>query len=135
MSLTREFKIRVQYRDTDAMGIVHHSNYVNFCEVARTEILREMGLSYKEMERDGVSLPVREVKMTYLSPAFYDDLITVRLTIEKMPTAKITFFHEIFNEQGTLLNKGEIILVFANDKTLKPCHAPENFVRLLSQNF
>ena len=76
-----EVRIRVRYKETDNMGVVHHSNYVNYYEVARTEMMRGRGLSYKEMEARGVMLPVREVQLNYLAPAYYDDLLTVFGTV------------------------------------------------------
>ena len=83
-----EVRIRVRYKETDNMGVVHHSNYVNYYEVARTEMMRGRGLSYKEMEARGVMLPVREVQLNYLAPAYYDDLLTVRIRIAERPGVK-----------------------------------------------
>ncbi len=75
--LTRDFKFRVWYKDTDQMGIVHHSNYICYYEAARSELLRSFGSSYADMEeKDGVMMPILEVHSKYLRPAHYDELIT-----------------------------------------------------------
>ena len=79
--LTRDFKFRVWYKDTDQMGIVHHSNYICYYEAARSELLRSFGSSYADMEeKDGVMMPILEVHSKYLRPAHYDELITVRIS-------------------------------------------------------
>ncbi len=133
--ITREIQIRVRYKETDAMGIVHHSNYVNYYEVARTEMLREFGTSYKTLEEEGVMMPVLEVNMRYFSPARYDDLLTVRITLAELPTARMTFEHEIYNQEGTLINKGQVMLAFMNRETRRACRAPKWFVELLAPYF
>lgn len=125
-----EVKIRVRYKDTDKMGVMHHSNYVNCYESARTELMRERGISYREMEERGVMLPVREVYMNYISPAYYDDLLTVRIRIAEEPRVKLVFDHEIYNEAGELINTGKVVLVFVNAETRRPCRAPRWFLEL-----
>ena len=107
------------------MGVVHHSNYVNYYEVARTEMMRGRGLSYKEMEARGVMLPVREVQLNYLAPAYYDDLLTVRIRIAERPGVKLRFEHEIYNEAGDLINTGTVVLVFVDAVTRRPLRAPQ----------
>ncbi len=128
--ITKEIKIRVRYKETDKMGIVHHSNYVNYYEVARTEMLRSYGISYRQMEEQGIMLPVRQVTMDYFAPAHYDDLLSVRISLKEPPGVKLVFDHEIRNEQGELLNTGRVVLVFTHAATRKPCRAPEWFVQL-----
>ena len=105
--LTRDFKFRVWYKDTDQMGIVHHSNYICYYEAARSELLRSFGSSYADMEeKDGVMMPILEVHSKYLRPAHYDELITVRISLRELPKARITFEYEIYNEAGELLEYG-----------------------------
>ena len=133
--LTYEIPIRVRYKETDAMGVVHHSNYVNYYEVARTEMLRAHGTTYKELEETGVMLPVHEVTMNYFAPALYDDLLTVRLTMRELPGVKMTFEHEILSEQGTLVNTGRVTLVFMNAETRRACRAPQWFLDLFRKYF
>jgi acyl-CoA thioester hydrolase len=120
-----ETKIRVRYGETDQMSFVYYGVYAQYYEVGRVELLRSLGLSYKEIEAMGFALPVVNMNIKYKKPAFYDDELTIRTTIKELPSAKITFHYETFNEKGELLNLGEVILVFINKKTGKPCFAPE----------
>lgn len=132
--IVRDIKIRVRYKETDAMGIVHHSNYVNYYEVARTEMLREFGTSYKELEDDGIMMPVHDVHMQFFAPAHYDDLLTVRIILRDLPAARLTFEHEIYNQAGELLNKGVVVLAFMNSATRRPCRVPKSFLELMTAN-
>jgi acyl-CoA thioester hydrolase len=120
-----ETKIRVRYGETDQMSFVYYGVYAQYYEVGRVELLRSLGLSYKEIEAMGFALPVVNMNIKYKKPAFYDDELTIRTTIKEFPSAKITFHYETLNEKGELLNVGEVILVFINKKTGKPCFAPE----------
>lgn len=117
------------------MGVVHHSNYVNFYEVARTEMLRSLGTTYRELEQSGVMLPVHEVKMNFFNPGKYDDLLTVKITLRELPGVRMIFDHEIFNEQGELINTGQVTLVFMNAQTRRACRAPKWFVELFASCF
>ena len=74
--LTRDFKFRVWYKDTDQMGIVHHSNYICYYEAARSEFLRALGMSFAEVERRGIMMPILEVQSKYRKPAYFDELLT-----------------------------------------------------------
>ena len=120
-----ETKIRVRYGETDQMSFVYYGVYAQYYEVGRVELLRSLGLSYKEIEAMGFALPVVNMNIKYKKPAFYDDELTIRTTIKELPSVKITFHYETLNEKGELLNVGEVILVFINKKTGKPCFAPE----------
>ena len=117
------------------MGVVHHSNYVVYYEQARTEFLRSFGTTYREMEAAGVMMPVVEVAMQFLAPALYDDLLTVRIRLSELPKVRITFEHEVFNEAGTLLNTGKVVLAFMNSTTRRACRAPQWFVDVLRPCF
>lgn len=130
-----EINIRVRYSETDKMGYVYYGNYAAYFEVARVEMLRELGLSYKKMEDEGIALPVADFHIKYLKPAYYDDLLTIKTSIVKMPLTKIEFEYEMYNEAGVLLNKAETVLVFVDITTGKPCRAPENLVAKFSPYF
>jgi acyl-CoA thioester hydrolase len=130
-----ETKIRVRYGETDQMGVVYYGNFALYYEVARVEGLRQLGLTYRELEESGVMMPVIENKSKYLAAAKYDDLLTVVTTIRERPGVKISFEYEIFNEAGKLINQGETILVFIDMKTRRPCRAPEQMIKLLSPYF
>ncbi|HJA98617.1 MAG TPA: acyl-CoA thioesterase [Candidatus Alistipes avicola] len=132
--LEGEFKFRVWYKDTDQMGIMHHSNYICYYEAARSELMRSLGTSYAQMEQEGVMMPILEVHSKYLRSAHYDELISVRIMLRELPMARITFEYEIYNEQRELLNTGSTVLGFINSQTRRPCRAPRNFVELLEKN-
>ena len=126
----RDITVRVRYKETDQMGVVHHSNYPVYYEYARTELLRERGFTYKGIEESGVMMTVREVGMKFLTPARYDDLLTIRTFMHEIKGARVRFDHEIRNEAGELVNTGFVELVFVNAATRRPCHAPEWFKEL-----
>src|ERR1700744_5951537 len=99
-----ETTIRVRYAETDQMNVVYHGNYAQYFEVGRVESLRQLGLSYKELEATGVIMPVIEWTAKFLRPAHYDDLLTVRTTLRELPFAhRIEFHQEVYNESGKLL--------------------------------
>ena len=120
-----ETQLRVRYSETDRMGYVYYGNYAKYFEVARVEALRTLGITYKKMEEEGIILPVLEFTIKYFKPAFYDDLLTIKTVIPKLPEARIYFEYQIFNETGTLLNKANTTLVFINVTNGKPIAAPE----------
>jgi acyl-CoA thioester hydrolase len=123
---TTETQIRVHYALTDQMGVVYHGHYAQFYEIARVEGLRQLGISYKELEETGIILPVVDIHSKFLRPAKYDDLITVKAILKELPLHhKMVFHHEIYNEQGDLLNTGEVTLYFVEARTMKRCNIPE----------
>jgi acyl-CoA thioester hydrolase len=130
-----ETTVRVRYAETDKMGYVYYGNYTQYYEVGRVEALRALGTSYKEMEDNGVMLPVYTCNLKYLKPALYDDLLIIKTTIKELPTLKITFDYEIYNQKNELLNTGNTTLVFINMSTNKPCRAPESFIDRIKQYF
>ncbi|HAW52742.1 MAG TPA: thioesterase [Flavobacteriales bacterium] len=121
-----EIKIRVRYSETDKMGYVYYGNYAAYFEVARVEMLRELGFTYKKMEDDGIFLPVADFHIKYLKPAYYDDELTIVIKITDMPSSKIRFEYETFNQDGVLLNTAETVLVFFDGNTKRPCRAPQS---------
>ncbi len=133
--LVSETKIRVRYGETDRMGYVYYGNYAEYYEVGRVEALRKLGFSYKEMEDQGILLPVLEFSINYKKPAFYDDEITVKTSIKEMPGVKITFHYECYNENNELLNAGKVTLVFVNKNTNRPCQPPEWFTNAITPFF
>ena len=120
-----EFKVRVRYAETDQMGVVYHGNYAQYFEMGRVEWLRNLGLSYSVMEKQGVMLPVVSLTINYKKPARYDDLLTVRTIFKKQESVKIEFDYEIYNEEGQLLTIGNSVLVFVDMKTGRPVLPPE----------
>ena len=126
-------QVRVRYKDTDQMGIMHHSNYVVLYEQARTEWLRDMGLTYAEIERRGIMSPIIEVHSRYHYPAFYDEVLTIKVSMEEMPAARLVIASEVFNEAGKLINTGSVTLGFMHASTRRPCRAPEWFIAALEE--
>ena len=133
--ITRDIPIRVRYYETDCMGFVHHSNYVRYYETARTEMLRERGMTYPQLEAQGIMLPVIDVQSRYVSPAFDDDLLTVRVTLAEMPKVKMRFDYEVFRENGERINAGSVTLAFMNAATRRACRAPGSFLKRLEPYF
>ncbi len=130
-----ETQIRVEYHHTDQMGIVHHSNYIKFFEVARTEWLRAAGLTYKEMECRGVMMPIVDVQIKYRMPAYYDELITVKAMVEDMPMARMTFKYEVRGEDGRDIASGLTTLGFIDSVTRRPQRAPQWLMEVLEREF
>ncbi len=130
-----ETQIRVRYAETDQMGYIYYGNYAAYYEVARVESLRQLGLSYRDMEKEGVIMPVLENYSKYLLPGRYDELLTVSVTVKKKPGFKIIFNYEIFNERGLLINIGETKLAFIDTNTNKPCRIPDSMEKILAEYF
>ncbi len=133
--LFHEIQVRVRYAETDKMGYVYYGNYATYYEVARVETFRHIGFSYKELEDSGVMMPVLEYKTKYIKPAHYDDLLTIKIFIKKIPSVRIVFDYEVFNEKNTLLNIAETTLVFVSSETGRPCMPPEHFINLITKYF
>ena len=128
-------KIRVRYGETDQMGYMYYGNYAQFYEVGRVELLRSLGMTYESMEASGIMMPVLELKCKYIKPALYDQEITVKVIIEKMPGIRIHFNYELYNEQEELINIGETTLVFVDMVKNKPCHPSEEFLNKVKPFF
>ena len=122
---SHKINIRVRYSETDKMGFVYYGIYAQYYEVGRVELLRSLGISYKSLEDSGYELPVVSFKINYKRPAFYDDEIIIKTSISETPSSKITFDYECFNLDGTLINNGQVVLVFVNRDTKKPCKPPQ----------
>jgi acyl-CoA thioester hydrolase len=130
-----ETKVRVRYSETDMMGYCYYGNYATYFEVARVEAIRQLGLSYRKMEDDGIALPVLEFSIKYYKPAFYDDELTIKTTVTEIPKARIHFSYQTFNEKGVLLNEAKTSLVFINKNTMRPCAAPSDFTYEIKKHF
>jgi acyl-CoA thioester hydrolase len=126
--LSTESKIRVRYAETDQMGYLHHSHYAKYYEVARTDMIRELYASYGQLEKDGIMMPVYDLQCRFISPAVYDEELTVRAIVRELPSVRMVFHYEIYNEQGRLINTGSTTLVFVHAATRRPCKPPEAFM-------
>lgn len=127
-----EFNVRVRYSETDQMGVVYHGNYAQYFEMGRVEWLRNMGVSYKWMEENGVMLPVVSLTMNYKKPARYDDLLTVKTIFKSQTSVKIEFDYEIYNEKEELLTIAHSVLVFVDMKTGRPMTPPDYVLEKIS---
>ncbi len=130
-----ETNLRVRYAETDQMGFVYYGNYPQYYEVGRAEAMRQLGTTYREMEERGVVMPIVDMHLKYIRPARYDDLLTVKTTVPELPGSRMHFDYEIYNEEGTLLNKGYTVLAFLKKETYRPCAAPEWFLEKLKKTF
>ncbi len=130
-----EARIRVIYGDTDQMGVVYHANYFRYFEFSRSEYFRARGGSYREMERDGLALPVVEATASYKSPARYEDLLLVRPRVSEVKRVSLTFTYEIFREGGldTPLCTGRTVHACVSREG-RPTRLPEALVRLLHES-
>lgn len=121
-----ETQLRIHYALTDQMGVVYYGHYAQFYEIGRTEAIRQIGFTYKEIEAMGIIMPVVDMHSRFLRPAKYDDLITIKTLVKEMPAHhKIIFHSEIYNEKDELLNTGETTLFFIDAHTMKRCEMPE----------
>ncbi|MDB4752244.1 acyl-CoA thioesterase [Winogradskyella sp.] len=129
-----ETEIRVRYGETDQMGVVYHANYAVYFEVGRTEWLRQFGLSYSSMEAEGIMLPVISLNINYKNSARYDDVLKVKTTLKKMPTATIEFEYELVNQNGDLLATGLTTLAFIDIERNRPTRCPKYLLDKLQKN-
>jgi len=132
---TSETRIRVRYAETDPMGYAYYGYYAMYYEVARVESLRQLGMTYKELEAMGTMMPVLENNSKYILPALYDDEIRIVTLIRDRPGVRIKFEYDIYNGDGKLIHQGETFLAFVNKASGKPCRPPEAFMKLLQPFF
>jgi acyl-CoA thioester hydrolase len=130
-----ETSIRVRYGETDQMGFVYYGFYAMYYEVARVESLRQLGLTYKEIEAMGIIMPVLENKSRFLAPGRYDEQLRIVTTLREKPGVRIKFEYEIFNEENKLIHEGETSLVFIDKSTNKPCRPPQAMQKVLEPFF
>ena len=131
-----ETSVRVRYAETDQMNVVYHGNYAQYFEVGRVESIRNLGISYKEMESMGIIMPLVELHTKFLRPAHYDDLLTIRTTLKELPTDhRIEFHQEVFNESAKLLTIGRVVLYFIKASTKEKTIMPKSLQEKLAVYF
>jgi acyl-CoA thioester hydrolase len=113
------------------MGVVYHGNYAQFFELGRTEWLRKLGVTYKDMENSGIMLPVISISCSFIKPAKYDDVLTIETILLKKPMVKIVFDYKIKNQHGELICTGSSVLAFIRMKTNKPTSCPNYLLESL----
>ncbi len=124
--------IRVRYGETDQMGVVYHGNYATYFEVARTEWLRNLGVTYKDIENSGIILPVISLFFNFIKSAKYDDELTISVFLKKRPLVKIEFDYEIYNQNKEKISTGNSVLAFLDMKTNKPLKCPNYILEKLA---
>jgi acyl-CoA thioester hydrolase len=126
-------EVRVRYGETDQMGYCYYGNYAQYFEVGRVEALRSFGMTYKNMEENGVMLPVLDFSVKYVSPAYYDDLLTIVTKISGMKGPRLYFDYEIYNEANKLIAIASTTLVFVSKTDMRPSAPPSDFIALMNQ--
>lgn len=122
-------ELRVRYADTDQMKYAYNGKYFEYFEVGRTEMMREVGLPYDVIEKNGIFMPVIETKIHFISPAFYDELLLIETRVEKLPTAKVHIDHIIkVEKRNVVICEGYVELAFLDAKTRRPTRAPGFFI-------
>ena len=124
-------EITVRYQETDQMGIVHHSVYPIWYEVARTDFCKEMGLRYAEMEEMGIMTPIYEVHSHYKIPARYDEVLTIQTTVKNLTPYRIEFRYEIF-KGNQKIHFGETVHVWVDSKTFKPLNLKKYYPEIFA---
>jgi acyl-CoA thioester hydrolase len=134
--LIHKTDIRVRYADTDQMKYAYNGKYFEYFEVGRTEMMREHGLPYSIIEKNGYHMPVIEALLKFKNPAFYDELLEIETRVEKLPELKVHIDHTIRSKDRNLvIVEGYIVLVFADMKTRKPVRPPEFFMEAMKPFF
>lgn len=127
--------IRVRYGETDPMKYVYYGNYAEYFEVARVELFRTLGISYDEIEKRGIFLPVSEYKIKYLKPGLYDQLLEIHTYVKKIPGVKIEFDYEIYNEDKVKITEASTTLFFLDSETNKIVRCPDFLLDLINKNW
>jgi len=126
-------QVTVRYAETDMMGIVYHGSYLPWFEIGRTTLLKDHGLSYRDLEAAGYRLPVLEVAVKYLKPALYDDVITIITTLADKPLLRIQLSYEV-RRGDELLATGQSAHAFI-DREGRPVRPPPNFTARMNELF
>lgn len=128
--------IRVRYAETDQMRFVYYGKYFEYFEQARSEMLRELGLPYGDVEKQGIYLPVVETSAKYHKPAYYDDLLVIESIVTEIPRVRIRIEYRVYREgESDLLAEGHTVHFFLNAETMKPTRAPANILEVFQKAF
>lgn len=127
--------LRVRYAETDPMKYVYYGNYATYFELGRVELFRSIGISYDEIEKQGIWLPVSDYKIKYLKPALYDQKLEIHTFMKKIPGVRIEFEYEIYNEEGIKITEASTTLFFLNAETNKVIKCPDFLMKLIEENW
>jgi acyl-CoA thioester hydrolase len=129
-------QVRVRYADTDQMQVVYHAKYIEYFEVGRTDAMRSIGITYKNIEQSGLVMPVVSVDCKFIRPALYDDLLTIRTSLLQLTNDhKIEFHQSVYNEMDDLLCKGKVVLYFMKKSTYQKINIPTTLFEKLEPFF
>jgi len=133
--ITHLYRHRVRYRECDPMGVVYHTHYLDYFEFARTEALREMGLAYKELEKEGIIMPVIDLAVQYKRPAHYDDLLEIHTVFaDDMPRLRVRIDYEVRRAgEMVVLATGHVTLCFVDAARQRPVAAPASVVAVFER--
>ena len=127
--------IRVRYAETDPMKYVYYGNYATYLEVARVELFRSLGISYDEIEKKGIFLPVSEYQIKYIKPALYDQVLHIKTYVKAKPGVRIIFDYEIYNENDEKITEARTTLFFLNGENNKIIKCPEFLMELIEKRW
>lgn len=135
--ISNDSEVRVRYGEVDMMGYLYHSHYVELFDLGRNSLVRQCGITYAEIEKRGVMMPVLEVGIKYKNPAYYDDLLTVRTILKEIPRgARIRFDYEVYRDGGKeLITEGFVVLGFMDSVSHKPVRPPRVLMDLIEPLF
>lgn len=134
--LSFDYRHRVRYRECDPMGVVYHTHYLDYFEIARTEALRDLGLPYAELEEAGISMPVTDVSVQYRRSATYDDVLIIRSIFpETVPVARVKIEYVVFREDvpDEVIATGHVSLCFMDTVRGRPTRAPRRLVEIIER--
>ena len=126
-------EIRVRYCEADKMGYLHHSHYASYFEIGRTAMLQELGINYRQMEDDGIMLPVIQIAIDFKIPFYYNDIVVLHTKLIKLTPVRLFFEYELFDQEGVLHSTATTNLVFVKSIDMKPTRCPEQYLKLLQK--
>ncbi len=134
--IQHETRLRVRYAETDQMGYCYYGNYAQYFEVARAEMIRSLGFTYKDMEaKHDTLMPVMSLNIRYVRPALYDEELRLMTTLRKLPSKTVTFYTEVYNEKSELVCGGSVKLGFITSAKGEGIEAPEVLLEKLRPHF
>ena len=130
---TYSHKLRSRYGETDQMGYVYYGRYLEYFEEARTEMIRSIGYPYTRLEQSGIMLPVIHTEVDYKAPVYYDELMTVDVSLFDIPQVKLQTYYKVYtNRREAPHILGNVMLCFMKEESRKPCRAPAEFIENLT---
>jgi acyl-CoA thioester hydrolase len=134
--IVHQFHKRVRYGETDQMGYLYYGQYAQYYEIGRVELMRSIGITYKNLEKDHqIMMPVVHLESRFIRPAFYDEMLTIQTTLNKIPSKFIHFSVEIFNEQNKLVNGGKVKLCFVDIPMGKSIQCPDFLLNIIQSKW